>query len=476
MGGDAPAWATPRRGPIPRSVARIKENSPFRAWHVPMLSHPSRPHTRPCKVPLLSLDKAGLSSGIAGANVLHASSARGASQVEQKLFSRMAAAFSDGQMGMPPHMLETPQRWETFDRAQRCALVPPPHIKPEPLAQILASAPGSVRASWAAGSQTERERHKRLTDPALCPLSETASSGTSRTQRLSNSAIHLARLSRPSARHISICRSLSPRKSNAKEEASRIDDESADVLLEQRRIQLPGATTTTVAPKQRIVDDGEPPFLWPDNLWSTPHTLPWQKNGGKPKLPPKSGDKADFRFKFFWDKLSEDETYLQDLTFNDAYRGQVKARNLNEKELATAKMKAAQISYMWMRRQIKEEEHTAAQGKDDRKREFKEKREEEERVLMEECHVEREAQRREQLYRLTDLVFNALCHDPETGLPIDPRVIFRRLDTDGGGTVDVDEFRNGLLVCGCSLTDDELQLVWEEIDGADGDSDGQVCV
>jgi Ca2+-binding EF-hand superfamily protein len=72
------------------------------------------------------------------------------------------------------------------------------------------------------------------------------------------------------------------------------------------------------------------------------------------------------------------------------------------------------------------------------------------------------------------MVFRALCTDPETGLPIEPQVIFRRLDTDGGGTVDVDEFHKGLQLCGCELTDEELELVWAEIDGADGESDGEV--
>jgi hypothetical protein len=87
---------------------------------------------------------------------------------------------------------------------------------------------------------------------------------------------------------------------------------------------------------------------------------------------------------------------------------------------------------------------------------------------------EREKERRAQLFRITEMVFRALCTDPESGLPIDPRVIFRRLDTDGGGTVDIEEFRTGLKVCGCELTDEELELVWEEIDGGDGESDGQV--
>lgn len=483
--GSVPAWLTPRRGPIPRSVAHIKENSPFRAWQVPLLSHPSRPQTlRRASVPELRLAEVG---GIGqGADALRASTVRGASEEEQKLFARMSAVFKDGvlpelndewrqvmcrQMGMPAHMLgEKPPRLDTLDRAKRCALVPPSTIQPTPLSRIFATAPGSVRASWTtAGSRSESERKLPERMEALCQPPSTASSGKSRTHRISDSAIRIARLSRPSARHIStkpFVRSLSPKEKKKKqEEMLKLADEPPATA---------DAHATAVAPEPRIVDDEDPPFLWPDNLWYTPHTLQWQKNGGKPKPPPKASDKENFKFKFFWDKLSEDEHYLHSLTVNEAYRGRVKAQNLNEKELATAKMKAAQISYMWMRRQIKAEEHSVLQGKEDTKRELNEKQEERERVLAEERRVEREAQRREQLYRLTDKVFKALCTDPETGLPIDPRIIFRRLDTDGGGTVDIDEFRNGLHLCGCELTDDELQLIWEEIDGSDGESDGQV--
>ena len=88
--------------------------------------------------------------------------------------------------------------------------------------------------------------------------------------------------------------------------------------------------------------------------------------------------------------------------------------------------------------------------------------------------LEREEAFRKKLFQVTQMVFKALCTDPDTGLPIDPRVIFRRLDTDGGGTVDIDEFRHGLEVCGCELNDEELEMVWQEIDGAAGESDGQV--
>ena len=37
----------------------------------------------------------------------------------------------------------------------------------------------------------------------------------------------------------------------------------------------------------------------------------------------------------------------------------------------------------------------------------------------------------------------------------------------------MDEFRHGLEVCGCDLSEEELLLLWEEIDGADGESERQ---
>ena len=60
-------------------------------------------------------------------------------------------------------------------------------------------------------------------------------------------------------------------------------------------------------------------------------------------------------------------------------------------------------------------------------------------------------------------VFRALCTDPTTGLPVDPRAIFMRLDTDGGGTVDIDEFRNGIEACGCELSKGILDLIYTKI-------------
>lgn len=62
------------------------------------------------------------------------------------------------------------------------------------------------------------------------------------------------------------------------------------------------------------------------------------------------------------------------------------------------------------------------------------------------------------LFVAMEQVFRALCTDPTTGLPVDPRAIFMRLDTDGGGTVDIDEFRNGIEACGCELSKGILDI------------------
>jgi hypothetical protein len=113
--------------------------------------------------------------------------------------------------------------------------------------------------------------------------------------------------------------------------------------------------------------------------------LEWQKNAGKPKSA--SQHEETSRFKFFWDRLSEDEKYLHTLTYNQAYRGRQKAKNLTEDELKAVKDKAAQLQYMWTRQQIKAEEKAAFTEKVQRKQEQKEKREEEERSLAEQHRV-----------------------------------------------------------------------------------------
>jgi Ca2+-binding EF-hand superfamily protein len=56
--------------------------------------------------------------------------------------------------------------------------------------------------------------------------------------------------------------------------------------------------------------------------------------------------------------------------------------------------------------------------------------------------------------------FRALCTNPSTGQPADPREVFRQLDADGSGSVDVGEFRDGLGWCHCDLSDDELHDLW----------------
>ena len=220
-----------------------------------------------------------------------------------------------------------------------------------------------------------------------------------------------------------------------------------------------------------VVDDETPPFLWPDMLGYMQHDLKWQKNAGKPKPP---SDHDQFKSKFFWDRLSKDEQYLHAILSNQAYRGRVKAKNLNEEGRREAQLRAKQIRNMWLRKQHKMERSNEKAEKLRLKVAEAAKREREEQEMLEEIRRRREERMHKELFRITNMVFKALCTDPDTGLPIDPRVIFRRLDTDGGGTVDVDEFRHGLEVCGCDLSEEELLLLWEEIDGADGESDGQV--
>ena len=454
----------------------MKENSPFRSWHMPLARRP-RTHRHRASVPRLFVEHsctvAEAGSGSTARAHMRASTARRSTE-DEKLFSRMSAVFKDGvlpelndewqevmvrQMGMPAQFRkEKPPSLETLDRAKRCALVPPPIVPAEPLDHIF-SAPGSTRPK----NTPDKPGEMQLLKDFKPRHSLSGAHSKSRLQARADSAIRLARLSRPSTRHVNSkgnSKSISPRK--MQEEGLTAASETPE----------DGERVRTAVEPPRVIDDEEPPFQWPDLLWATQDRLHWEKNGGRPK-PPKN-EKDDSKFKWYWNKLSDDEHYLHGLTLNNAYRGRVKANSLSEDELKQAKMKAQQVRYMWVRHQIKAEEHAVKHEKVQKKLELKRKKEEEALLLAETLRAEREAERRKMLFRITEQVFRALCTDPETGLPIDPRVIFRRLDTDGGGTVDIDEFREGLEVCGCELSDEELDLVWQEIDGADGESDGQV--
>jgi hypothetical protein len=390
-----PAWLTPRRGPIPRDVARIKENSPFRAWGVPLLSHPHRrPHTqRPAVRRLRQPEDSGAiarsaSSSGTGTDDPRAFTARGASDEERTLFRRMSAVFKDGvlpelndewkqimarQMGMPAHLLREPAPDPTtIDRAKRCALVPP--------AQVPASAATprrSLERAFAPGT-APAEACRRVLDDVCSPQQRP---GASRARRLADSAIRIARLSRP--RHITRKseKSTSPR--------AKLEGQPREQPAEPNQQEVAAAP----AAAERIVDDEEPPFVWPDLLWYTPHRLDWQKNAGKPKPPSKhtgrrEGD-GEVKFNFFWNKLAQDEQYLFQLTANQAYRGRNKANNLSEEEMEEVKSRAAQIRYMWLRRQLKQEKFAAKEEKAQKELELKQRREEEERLRAEQLRVRR---------------------------------------------------------------------------------------
>jgi hypothetical protein len=95
-------------------------------------------------------------------------------------------------------------------------------------------------------------------------------------------------------------------------------------------------------------------------------------------------------------------------------------------------------------------------------------REEEERLFL------AEEERKRLVRKLTQIVFKCLCTDPKTGEAVDPSHIFRKLDKDKSGTIDKDEFRLGLEMCECTLSEDEIDVLWLQLDGDDGESDGEV--
>jgi len=205
----------------------------------------------------------------------------------------------------------------------------------------------------------------------------------SKDQRIFDQAIRIARLSRPSTRHINpgkITKSLSPRRRAellaAEEAGKKLKEESDELVL------TPGAVADE---ETQVIDQFNEPLRWPDILWYTPHCVEWQKNAGKPKPPAKVGDTSNF--KYFWDSLSEDEKFLQTLTFNQAYRGRTGAQNLSDEAQKNVELKAAQLRFMWCRQQLKEEQHAAFVEKKRKKSEQKAKKEEEERLVAEQRRV-----------------------------------------------------------------------------------------
>jgi len=414
--GQLPPWLTPRRGPIPRDVARLKEKSPFRGWQVPMLEHPHRrPLTHRPAVPRLSLpeDGAGVGGRKAGSggvstDALRASTARGASDEERKLFIRMSAVLKDGalpelneewkqtmarQMGWSTHLLREPvQDPKMIDRAKRCALVPPAQVPPSAVSAGLSIATprGPERASFASGT-APAEACRQVLDDLSSPRRRFACDSRRHrqnvfaceskrlAQRISDSAIRTARLSRP--KHITkksekSTTSLSPR---TRPEEPLTEPHGKD--------EGPAA--------ERIVDPEEPPFAWPDLLWYTPDRLEWQKNAGKPKPPQTKHEESVY--KTWWNRLAKDEEYLLQLTTNQAYRGRNKANNMSEEEKKAVKEKAALIRFDWIYQQQKLEKFAAKEEKTKNALELKQKKLEEEQLRAEQLRVrfERKGERKQ---------------------------------------------------------------------------------
>jgi hypothetical protein len=386
-------------------MAAMKLNSPFRSLPSMLLPH-HRPMVRRSVPPLQLNEVGGIAGGLGGESIssassggLRASTARGATEEEKNLFSRMSVVFKDNvlpelndqwlkimarQMGMPVHLLnEQPPKLETHDRAKRCAVVPPVTVKSASLSNVIETSTPllSARASWAAGDLTERKHARRLLDH----VSKPQPAKVSKDQRIFDQAIRIARLSRPSTRHINpgkITKSLSPRRRAellAAEEAERKLKEESD---ERVLTAGPGAVADE---ETQVIDQFNEPLRWPDILWYTPHCVEWQKNAGKPKPPAKVGDTSNF--KYFWDSLSEDEKFLQTLTFNQAYRGRTGAQNLSDEAQKNVELKAEQLRFMWCRQQLKEEQHAAFVEKKRKKAEQKAKKEEEERLVAEQRRV-----------------------------------------------------------------------------------------
>jgi hypothetical protein len=365
-------------------------------------------------VPRLSLteDGAGVAGRKAGrggvrTDALRASTARGASDEERKLFIRMSAVLKDGvlqelneewkqtmarQMGWSAHLLREPvPDPKMIDRAKRCALVPPAQVPSSAVSVGLSTATprGPERASFASGT-APAEACRQVLDDLSSPRQRFACDSRRHkqnvftceskrlAQRISDSAIRIARLSRP--KHITqksgrSTMSLSP---HTRPEEPPTEPHGKD--------EGPAA--------ERIVDPEEPPFAWPDLLWYTPDRLEWQKNAGKPKPPQTKHEES--AYKTWWNRLAKDEEYLLQLTTNQAYRGRNKANNLSEEEKKAVKEKAAMIRFDWIYQQQKLVKFAEKEEKAKNAVELKQKKLEEEQRRAEQLRVrfERKGERK----------------------------------------------------------------------------------
>jgi len=365
-------------------------------------------------VPRLSLTEDG--AGVAGCkagrggvrtDALRASTARGASDEERKLFIRMSAVLKDGalqelneewkqtmarQMGWSAHLLREPvPDPKMIDRAKRCALVPPAQVPPSAVSVCLSTGTprGPERASFASGQRASfasgtapAEACRQVLDGLSSPRQRFACDSRRHrqnvfaceskrlAQRISDSAIRLARLSRP--KHIN-------QKSGGKSTTSL----SPRTRTEEPPTEPHGKDEGPAV--ERIVDPEEPPFAWPDLLWYTPDRLEWQKNAGKPKLPQTKHEES--AYKTWWNRLAKDEEYLLQLTTNQAYRGRNKANNLSEEEKKAVKEKAAMIRFDWIYQQQKLEKFAEKEEKAKNAVELKQKKLEEEQRLVEQLRV-----------------------------------------------------------------------------------------
>jgi len=181
------------------------------------------------------------------------------------------------------------------------------------------------------------------------------------------------------------------------------------------------------------------------------------------------GGEDQTRYSHLWTLLDEDEEDLMTMM-----RERTMPIKMTYDQKQHVKFRAQFIREQWEREAEVEQRH--------KERDEEASRRERALKIREEARAAKEARLGEQakeerarlLRRLSQMVFKALCTDPDTGDTVDPKDLFRKLDKDKSGSVDREEFSHGLSMVRCHLEPDELDLVWAALDEDDGESDGEV--